>query len=108
MPYTAEISRANPSCFLFLIDQSGSMARMGVLVAAAWAVIVLIVQAPRGVSGVWYVITSRLPRPTACGDSFGGKRTDGAIRTSCLSRCFVGGLTVLPPWRFLWVCRNGD
>src|SRR6516162_9726029 len=27
MPYTAEISRANPSCFLFLIDQSRSMAR---------------------------------------------------------------------------------
>ncbi len=26
MAYTAEISRANPSCFLFLIDQSGSMA----------------------------------------------------------------------------------
>ena len=25
MPYTAEISRANPSLFLFLIDQSGSM-----------------------------------------------------------------------------------
>ncbi|MCL4488608.1 MAG: VWA domain-containing protein [Chloroflexi bacterium] len=25
MPYTAEISRANPSCFLFVIDQSGSM-----------------------------------------------------------------------------------
>lgn len=25
MPYTAEISRGNPSCFLFLIDQSGSM-----------------------------------------------------------------------------------
>jgi hypothetical protein len=25
MPYTAEISRANPSCFLFLIDQSASM-----------------------------------------------------------------------------------
>lgn len=25
MPYVAEISRANPSCFLFLIDQSGSM-----------------------------------------------------------------------------------
>lgn len=25
MSYTAEISRANPSCFLFLIDQSGSM-----------------------------------------------------------------------------------
>jgi len=25
MLYTAEISRANPSCFLFLIDQSGSM-----------------------------------------------------------------------------------
>ena len=24
--YTAEISRANPSCFVFLIDQSGSMA----------------------------------------------------------------------------------
>ena len=23
MPYSAEISRANPSCFLFLIDQSG-------------------------------------------------------------------------------------
>ncbi|MBU2009127.1 MAG: VWA domain-containing protein [Chloroflexi bacterium] len=26
MSYTAEISRANPSCFLFLVDQSGSMA----------------------------------------------------------------------------------
>lgn len=26
MPYTAEISRANPTCFLFLIDRSGSMA----------------------------------------------------------------------------------
>ena len=26
MPYAAEISRTNPSCFLFLIDQSGSMA----------------------------------------------------------------------------------
>ncbi len=25
MPYTADISRANPGCFLFLIDQSGSM-----------------------------------------------------------------------------------
>jgi hypothetical protein len=25
MPYTAEISRTNPSCFLFLIDRSGSM-----------------------------------------------------------------------------------
>jgi hypothetical protein len=25
MPYTAEISRANPTCFLFLIDHSGSM-----------------------------------------------------------------------------------
>lgn len=25
MPYQAEISRVNPSCFLFLIDQSGSM-----------------------------------------------------------------------------------
>src|SRR5450759_1590201 len=25
MAYTAEISRTNPSCFLFLIDQSGSM-----------------------------------------------------------------------------------
>jgi len=25
MPYTAEISRANPSCFVFLIDQSNSM-----------------------------------------------------------------------------------
>lgn len=25
MPYSAEISRANPSCFMFLIDQSGSM-----------------------------------------------------------------------------------
>ena len=25
MPYTAEISRVNPSCFVFLIDQSGSM-----------------------------------------------------------------------------------
>jgi hypothetical protein len=28
MPYTAEISRSNPTCFLFLIDQSGSMADM--------------------------------------------------------------------------------
>ena len=26
MPYTAEISRANPTCFLLLVDQSGSMA----------------------------------------------------------------------------------
>jgi len=26
MPHTAEISRANPTCFLFLLDQSGSMA----------------------------------------------------------------------------------
>ena len=26
MAYAAEISRNNPSCFLFLIDQSGSMA----------------------------------------------------------------------------------
>lgn len=26
MPYQAEISRQNPSCFIFLIDQSGSMA----------------------------------------------------------------------------------
>jgi hypothetical protein len=25
MAYTAEISRVNPSCFLFVIDQSGSM-----------------------------------------------------------------------------------
>lgn len=25
MPYTAEIRRTNPSCFLFLVDQSGSM-----------------------------------------------------------------------------------
>jgi hypothetical protein len=25
MPYTAEISRTNPTCFVFLIDQSGSM-----------------------------------------------------------------------------------
>src|SRR6516162_10307375 len=25
MPYTAEISRSNPTCFLFLIDQSSSM-----------------------------------------------------------------------------------
>ncbi len=25
MAYTAEISRANPTCFVFLIDQSGSM-----------------------------------------------------------------------------------
>ena len=25
MPYTAEISRTNPTCFLFLVDQSGSM-----------------------------------------------------------------------------------
>ncbi len=27
MPYTAEISRTNPTCFLFLVDQSGSMAK---------------------------------------------------------------------------------
>ena len=27
MPYTAEISRSNPSCYLFLVDQSGSMAK---------------------------------------------------------------------------------
>jgi hypothetical protein len=26
MPYNAEISRGNPSCFIFLMDQSGSMA----------------------------------------------------------------------------------
>ncbi len=26
-PYTAEISRNNPTCFLFLVDQSGSMSR---------------------------------------------------------------------------------
>src|SRR5262245_49605965 len=26
MPYSAEISRVNPTCFLFLIDRSGSMA----------------------------------------------------------------------------------
>jgi hypothetical protein len=25
MPYTAEISRSNPTCFIFLLDQSGSM-----------------------------------------------------------------------------------
>ena len=25
MPYTADISRTNPACFLFLVDQSGSM-----------------------------------------------------------------------------------
>ena len=25
MPYSAEISRTNPSCLLFLIDRSGSM-----------------------------------------------------------------------------------
>lgn len=25
MPYTAEISRANPTCFVFIVDQSGSM-----------------------------------------------------------------------------------
>jgi hypothetical protein len=25
MAYTAEISRANPTCFVFLIDQSASM-----------------------------------------------------------------------------------
>src|SRR5260370_18143924 len=25
MPYRAEISRKNPGCFLFLVDQSGSM-----------------------------------------------------------------------------------
>ena len=29
MPYTADISRNNPGCFLFLLDQSGSM--MGAL-----------------------------------------------------------------------------
>ena len=27
MTYSAEISRVNPTCFLFLIDQSGSMSR---------------------------------------------------------------------------------
>jgi hypothetical protein len=27
MPYIAEISRSNPSCFLFLVDQSGSMTK---------------------------------------------------------------------------------
>ncbi len=27
MAYTAEISRANPTCFLLLVDQSGSMAQ---------------------------------------------------------------------------------
>lgn len=27
MPYAAEISRTNPSCFLFLVDQSGSMSK---------------------------------------------------------------------------------
>src|SRR5262245_7524861 len=27
MPYSAEISRTNPTCFLFLVDQSGSMAK---------------------------------------------------------------------------------
>ena len=26
MPYTAEISRNNPTCFVFLLDHSGSMA----------------------------------------------------------------------------------
>ncbi|MHC1743965.1 MAG: VWA domain-containing protein [Syntrophobacteraceae bacterium] len=26
MPYSAEINRSNPSCFIFLVDQSGSMA----------------------------------------------------------------------------------
>src|SRR5205814_10347087 len=26
MPYTAELSRTNPTCFIFLIDQSSSMA----------------------------------------------------------------------------------
>ena len=26
MPYTADISRANPACFLFLIDQSRAIA----------------------------------------------------------------------------------
>jgi hypothetical protein len=25
MPFTAEISRSNPTCFIFLLDQSGSM-----------------------------------------------------------------------------------
>ncbi|MCY0933311.1 hypothetical protein [Streptomyces sp. H34-S4] len=25
MPYTAEISRTNPGCFIFLVDQSASM-----------------------------------------------------------------------------------
>lgn len=28
MPYQAEVSRSNPSCFLFLVDQSGSMAEV--------------------------------------------------------------------------------
>jgi hypothetical protein len=26
MPYNAELSRTNPTCFIFLIDQSSSMA----------------------------------------------------------------------------------
>ncbi|OAI38556.1 hypothetical protein AYO40_06585 [Planctomycetaceae bacterium SCGC AG-212-D15] len=30
MPYVAEISRTNPSCFLFLVDQSGSMTKPSV------------------------------------------------------------------------------
>ena len=25
MPYSADISRTNPGCFVFLVDQSGSM-----------------------------------------------------------------------------------
>src|ERR1700674_4550340 len=28
MPYSAEISRGNPSCFVFLLDQSGSMSEL--------------------------------------------------------------------------------
>ena len=35
MPYSADINRANPGCFLFLIDQSGSMA--DALAGTAWS-----------------------------------------------------------------------
>jgi hypothetical protein len=37
MPYTAEISAKNPSCFLFLIDQSGSMSGAKAATVAALA-----------------------------------------------------------------------
>ena len=38
MPYSADISRSNPGCFLFLVDRSGSMTGhwLGSLDSAKW------------------------------------------------------------------------